>query len=1175
LDTIDESKGKRERRLDEVVTAYLKAVETGRAPKPNEWLARYPDLAPELEAFFAAQDHVDRLAAPLRPQSPLEPEARAGEAVTVAPAETAARQDGLGMVRYFGDYELLEEIARGGMGVVYKARQVSLNRTVALKMILAGQLASVADVQRFRAEAEAAANLDHPNIVPIYEVGEHEGQHYFSMKFIEGGSLTGKIPEFVQDPRASARLLAAVARAVHHAHQRGILHRDLKPGNILLDGNAEPHVTDFGLAKRVEGDSGLTQSGAIVGTPSYMPPEQARAEKGLTTAVDVYSLGAILYELLTGQPPFKAATPLDTALQILDREPPPPRHLNAHADRDLETIALKCLDKQPARRYGSAEALAEELERWLHGEPIQARPVTQTERVWRWCRRNPAVASLLTAVLVSLVAGGVLSSWFAVEASRRAEDAEEHAKRATTEKERANIQTQRANHEGARAGRNAEAARQNELKALRNLYLAQMGQAHLAWKDGQVGRVLDLLAAQEPQRTGGHDFRSFEWFYMRRLCEAGHSVLVRTQEPLLGLACSRDGKILASPSGKIIFDNKGLFALPKLKLKLWDAATGRELHSLETTALPPDFGCLALSADGKHIATFGSRFLQIWDTGSGKVTQTLPVKGDPFYGNGLAFSPDSRSLAVTSGAVVRVWDVLTGKERMLSFERHASNLSCVAFTSNGKVVVAGAAQTTVLKVPFVSSPTVLSWDVQTGKRVLALTHPAGVLAVAVSADGRTIASSGADLTIKIWDVEARREKWTIQQAGQRFTCMVFSHDGRWLLTGSLDGNIKVWDMKTGSLVRTLRGHTRGVSGIALHGDGRVLMSAGLDGTIRVWRWDRDQEALTLQEPLGVVSSLAFHPDSRQLASGSAGVSLWDVQTAKLVRSFKEESVFSFFTMALAFSPNGKRLATGSMVVKVWDTATGKKLFGKDPSVFGKLKKNQLPGEEPEDVGMVWALTFSPDGKYVATGSQIRDAATGKHVRRIARDDQEWRGPPNMPDTIAYSPDGKYLGSGGMFKAVRLVDAVTGKTVHTFPDFPDPVVKVSFSSDGRRLLAASTSRARVWHVPSAKEILTFPLTSTFTPPSAGLENPGKASFSADGQRLAIAPGDGTINLWDMATGQQIMSLTAPGSAVHSVTFSANGRWLAAGGREGTTKGILRIWDARPVEDKNENRGQADK
>jgi tetratricopeptide (TPR) repeat protein len=352
------------------------------------------------------------------PESPTSP--------PVPPSEPRPRK-----VRYFGDYELVEEIARGGMGVVYRARQVSLNRLVALKMIAAGQLATPASVQRFRTEAEAAARLDHPHIVPIYEVGEYEGQHYFSMKLVEGGTVADLSPRpKVQGPKSreasseskahspqstesAARLVATVARAVHYAHQRGILHRDLKPTNILLDSQGEPHVTDFGLAKLAEDDSSLTLSSVILGTPAYMAPEQAAGgAKQLTTAADIYSLGAILYELLTGQPPFRAETAVETLRRVCQEEPTRPSSLNRGVDRDLETICLKCLGKDPQKRYGSAELLAQDPDHWSNGEPIVARPVGTAERAWRWCRRRPVVAGLSAAVLFSLVAGLVVSNWF-------------------------------------------------------------------------------------------------------------------------------------------------------------------------------------------------------------------------------------------------------------------------------------------------------------------------------------------------------------------------------------------------------------------------------------------------------------------------------------------------------------------------------------------------------------------------------------------------------------------------------------------------------------------------------------------------------------------------------------------------------------------------------------------
>src|SRR5262245_27640481 len=397
--------------LDAVIAAYVQQVEAGEVPDREALLDRHPDLAERLRAFFADCDRLDRQAADLR--------------LSADPNRTTdlpGPAGGLPRVRYFGDYELLEVIARGGMGVVYKARQVSLNRLVALKMILKGELATPRDVARFRAEAEAAAHLDHPHIVPIYEVGEHDGQQYYAMRYVEGTSLARR-------PRADARkeagLLAAVARAVYHAHQHGILHRDLKPSNILVDAAGTPLVADFGLAKRVDADRSLTESGALVGTPRYMAPEQAAGRKDLTVAADVYSLGVVLYERLTGQTPFTGETALEILRQVRETEPPRPSSITPGLNRDLETICLKCLEKHPAKRYASAEALANDLERSLQGEPILARRASWTERVVRWARRRPALAALLVVTFLSvliLFAGGI---WFtyqldlALQAERR------------------------------------------------------------------------------------------------------------------------------------------------------------------------------------------------------------------------------------------------------------------------------------------------------------------------------------------------------------------------------------------------------------------------------------------------------------------------------------------------------------------------------------------------------------------------------------------------------------------------------------------------------------------------------------------------------------------------------------------------------------------------------------
>jgi hypothetical protein len=380
--------------LDDVIAAYLKAVETGASPNPQSLIGQYPGFARELGEFFADQQGFQRLAEPIR--------------AAVADALPLGTE-----IRYFGDYELLEEIARGGMGVVYLARQASLNRLVALKMILTGTLASSAAVQRFRNEAEAAANLDHPNIVPIYEVGEHEGQHYFSMGLVGGGSLADRLEESgTLTPRVAAELVKLLAEAVAFAHERGVIHRDLKPSNVLLDAQGKPKVSDFGLAKRVQKTDSPTMSGDVLGTPAYMPPEQAAGTVDLVgPSADIYSLGAILYACLTGRPPFQAISPFQTLRLVLTDEPVRPSRLKLSIPRDLETICMKCLEKNPRHRYDTANALAEDLGRFLAEEPVNAQPANQLRRSIAWLKKRPWVVSGITALGLLLVACGVYGLW--------------------------------------------------------------------------------------------------------------------------------------------------------------------------------------------------------------------------------------------------------------------------------------------------------------------------------------------------------------------------------------------------------------------------------------------------------------------------------------------------------------------------------------------------------------------------------------------------------------------------------------------------------------------------------------------------------------------------------------------------------------------------------------------
>ncbi len=468
-------------------------------------------------------------------------------------------------VRYFGDYEVQAELGRGGMGVVYRARQVSLNRSVALKMIRSAALASDDEIRRFQNEAEAVARLDHPHIVPVYEVGEHDGQRYFSMKLIGGQPLHEAPGSYIANPNAAAGLLVTVAEAIHHAHQRGILHRDLKPSNILLDEHGRPHVTDFGLAKRVEGDEGMTPSLAVLGTPGYMAPEQARGKTRLvTTLSDVYGLGAILYALMTGKAPFSGETALETLDRVRLQPPVAPSRIDPKVPRDLETICLKCLEKEPARRYASAEALAKDLSRYLAGEPILARPAGMAERAVKWARRSPAIAALLglVALVTALGLAGVLWQWRQAVVARR--DAERESGRAKSQPELAEERLQ----DSLRA--RATERQQTEL-AEQRLYDARMNVVQSQWEEYCYGDIMRQgLDAQLPANQAGIDRRGFEWFYWQRQLSSGHMTVQQRDAGFNSVAYSPDGQRLAA-------------AGTNGTVRVWDAKTWQETLTFRRT----------------------------------------------------------------------------------------------------------------------------------------------------------------------------------------------------------------------------------------------------------------------------------------------------------------------------------------------------------------------------------------------------------------------------------------------------------------------------------------------------------------------------------------------------------------------------------------------------------------
>jgi WD40 repeat protein/tRNA A-37 threonylcarbamoyl transferase component Bud32 len=1161
--------GDREQRLNLVIAAFLQAVDAGQPSNQQALLERHPDLAEGLRSFFADRDRFRALAGTPAAERA---ESKAGsEAATLAPGQTPAGPLPGTSVRYFGDYELLEEIARGGMGVIYKARQVSLNRLVALKMILAGQLASEADVQRFRREAETAAQLDHPNVVPIYEVGEHQGQHYFSMKLIEGGSLTQWLHS---EPRPSgsaeqlrfltvvARILAAVARAVHHAHQRGLLHRDLKPANVLLEADGTPLVTDFGLARPVEGGAGLTRTGAVVGTPGYLAPEQAAGKKALTTAADVYGLGAILYELLTNRPPFRGETPLEIVLQTLEREPPRPRTLNPRLDRDLETVCLKCLEKDPQARYGSAQALAEDLERWPKGEPIQARPVGTAGRLWRWCRRKPAVAALIAAVVLALVTGTAISTAFAVSAYAWAQTAEAQAELAGNTERRAVMEKDRADKQ-------RERARRSEHDALQNLYASRMGQASYAWQVGQVDRVVELLRATRPTGADMPDFRGFEWYYLDRLCHAGLFTLKGHEGPVQSVAYSPDGRLVALAGGS--FTSRTPAAI-----LVYDAATGQQVSHLRGHRWPVAW--LVFSPDGKYLASarkvegalFGREVVTIWEVASGNEVASLAGHSC------AAFSPDGKHLA-TAGPredknafhPVIVWDWRTGKQAKV-FPGHDALISSLDFSKDGRhLAVAGylrGERESLLGPGSGGVPSVRVWDLSVPKEVLTLKHSGGVTRVSFSPAGTHLASGGGDMRVRVWDAATGRELFSLPGHIGPITGVAYSKDGKQLASAAAnDQSIRLWDAGSGRELRTFRGHTAGVNAVSFSPDGRWLATGSADGTAKVWEVSRDQEALTFPIPgPPLVHGLAFHPDGKQLACCSNGVTLWDVTTGKQVGSF---SPFNDPEGTVAFSPNGKLLAAAETDGRgrIWDTITGKQI--------ASFSRREV------DLDFASQLAFSSDGKRLlvagAKGIQVLGVPTCRDEGRL-----DLCG--GYVSSLALHPDGQVIATTGGYpkgnalqNEVALWNLAEAKKILSLESLRGKFVAVAFRRDGRLLVAAGIEGVTTWETATGKELSTFRL-----PASAMVV----ATFNADGTRLATMGPTGA-SIWDVTTGQQLLSLPAITTGLHNtLAFNPGGTRLVEAGRRWVTTdkangpaprdaqgqliavpvttSALRVWDATP-------------
>jgi WD40 repeat protein len=1054
-----------------------------------------------------------------------------------------------------GDYLLEKEIAHGGMGVVYRAHQLSLNRTVAIKLLLLGRYSSAESIERFRREAQSIGALRHPGIVAVHEVGEYQGQHFISMEYVDGPTLAVLLRGGPLPPERAAKITRDVAQAVQYAHEHGVLHRDLKPSNVLLDDAGIPRITDFGLAKKLDGSTDLTLTGQMVGTPNYLSPEQAagrQAEVG--PASDVYAIGAVLYELLTGRPPFMADSVQETLLRIRDREPISPRVLNPAIDREIETICLKCLEKDPSRRYPSAGALAADLDRKNRGEPIEARPCSVGMRTWKWARRRPGVASLgLISILaiVAFVSGQTLMSFRLRQANTHLSASlyESHWRRADEASGQGDRDEAIAWFSHFLRQNPADSAAAARLLSLLTTYnFPVLLYPPLLHESSIVGICFDRSGTRLLSVTSAG--RARFWNLQSGKVETELADAAKTEIQAFALGGNNDSRLLtlsSEPRGKLWDVNSrrllkeimlGALNEPVQKRKVIASRDGRlmaiNIHSNSVAVLDTDSGTwiappltltralgpFAFSDDKSLLATCAGQELQLWSATNNRAVLFEPavLRETPWD---LRFSEDGRWLVCLEGIRIAVISTVTGK---LEREFDAPPHSTIGYVGAENLIMSQDNNRELTLIDFLSGQSLgspfgrpeLDWqnnpalaplllaekrfdrqilmDGSTGRPQLEpFFHESWIRKSIFQSNGIAVTAC-EDHTARIWSVKmSHSEPVTLELGGPVWDAQ-WSPSGKRVLTASErdgHGEIRLWDPQTGAPIIPARVIGGPVLFVQWTADGSRFVTTSLDYTSRLWN---GETAESISPPLlhgGPVVDCAFSPDDKVLATGS------DDRTVRFWDGQTGEPIGrplqnSDVPLKTRFSSDGRRVASACLdgTVRVWSVPDGKLLVG-------PLRHD----------GTCWIAAFSPDDRLVVSASadgtaRLWDSTTGKPVLPPIRHE----GPVLW---ASFSPDGSAIATSTESGIARVWSASTGQLLSSPMRHPGRVWTVKWSTDGKFLVTSCVDGgARIWD-PLTGHLITEPFT----------HQPGKevrrVGFGPDGHRLLTASLDGSTKIWDLA------------------------------------------------------------